>query len=92
MWENKVKNFLPLFSDLDCVGHFCAYVANFVFLIDVWIRAQRDDVASRRASNLANHLPEFNHPSPPNLAIHLPNLAINLQIQTLRGTPICYTP
>ncbi len=34
-----------------------AYVAHFAFLRDVWIRTLRGAVASRRASNLATHLP-----------------------------------
>jgi hypothetical protein len=42
---------------LECVGHSYAYVAHFVFLRDVWIRTQRAAVASRRATNLATHLP-----------------------------------
>jgi hypothetical protein len=42
----------------------------FVFLRDVWIRTQSAAVASRRATNLATHLPT--------LAAHLPNLATYL--------------
>jgi hypothetical protein len=42
---------------LECVDHSFAYVAHFVFLRDVWIRDQRAAVASRRATNLATHLP-----------------------------------
>jgi len=34
------------------------YVSHFVFLRDVWIRTQRATVASRRATNLATHLPK----------------------------------
>jgi hypothetical protein len=30
-----------IFGGLECVGHFFAYVAHFVFLRDVWIRTQR---------------------------------------------------
>jgi hypothetical protein len=42
-----------------------AYVAHFVFLRDVWILTQRHNVASRRATNLATHLPYKNIiPSP----------------------------
>ncbi len=42
-----------------------AYVAHFVFFIDVWILTQRANVASRRATNLATHLPYKNIiPSP----------------------------
>ncbi len=33
------------------------YVAQFVFLRDVWIRTQRTAVASRCATNLATHFP-----------------------------------
>jgi hypothetical protein len=33
-------------------------------LRDVWIRTQRAGVASRRATNLATHLPLLSHPSP----------------------------
>ncbi len=40
------------------VGHSFAYVAHFVFLRDVWIRTKRAAVASRRATNLVNHLPD----------------------------------
>jgi hypothetical protein len=36
--------------------HSFSFVANFVFLRDVWIRTQRAAVASRRATNLATHL------------------------------------
>ncbi len=42
------------FGRLECVGHSFADVAHFV---DVWIRTQRASVASRRAANLATHLP-----------------------------------
>ncbi len=51
-------------------GHSFAYVAHFVFLRDVWIRTQSAAVASRRATNLATHLPK--------LATHLPKLATHL--------------
>jgi hypothetical protein len=72
---------------LECVGHFFAYVAHFVFLRNVWIRTQRDAVASRCATkppiSLLRHpfLSPFtiSHPSPylaihpsPYLATHLP--------------------
>jgi hypothetical protein len=50
-----------------CVDHSFAYVAPFIFLRDVWIRTQRDAVASRRASNLATHLPNFNTTLSPTL-------------------------
>ncbi len=50
--------FCRFFSGLECVGHSFAYVANFIFLRDVWIRTQWADVASRRAYQLS-------HPSPP---------------------------
>jgi hypothetical protein len=44
---------------LECVGHSFAYVAyfDFVLLRDVWILTHRAAVASRRATNLATHLP-----------------------------------
>jgi hypothetical protein len=58
---NKKKKIL---GGLECVGHSFAYVAHFVFLRDVWIRSQTAAVASRRATNLATHLPK--------LATHLP--------------------
>jgi hypothetical protein len=45
------------FGGLECDGHSFAYVAHFVVLRDVWIRTQRAAEASRRATNLANHLP-----------------------------------
>jgi hypothetical protein len=48
-----------------------------VFLIDVWIRTQRVAVASRRATNLATHLP-ISDTHLPNLYTHLPNLATHL--------------
>jgi hypothetical protein len=41
-----------LFDGLECVGHSFAYVAHFLFLIDVWIRAA---AASSRATNLHTH-------------------------------------
>ncbi len=53
--------FVYFFGGLECVGHFFAYVAHFVFLEDVWCRTQR---ANRRATNLATHLPD--------VATHLP--------------------
>jgi hypothetical protein len=49
--------FVYFFGGLECVGHSFTYVAHFVFLRDVWIRTQRAAVASRRATNLATHLP-----------------------------------
>jgi hypothetical protein len=49
------------FGGLECVGHSFAKVAYFVFLSDVWILTQRAALASRRATNLATHLPEFAH-------------------------------
>ncbi len=42
-----------------CRGHSFVYVAHFVFLRDVWIRTQRAAAASRRATNLATHLPKI---------------------------------
>jgi hypothetical protein len=41
------------------VVHSFAYVTHFVFLRDVWSRTQRAAVASRRATNLATHLPKL---------------------------------
>jgi hypothetical protein len=49
--------FCIFFCGLECVVHSFAYVTHFVFLKDVWIRTQRAAVASRRAANLATHLP-----------------------------------
>ncbi len=45
------------FGGLECVGHFFANVVHFVLLRDVRIQTQRAAVASRRANNLATHLP-----------------------------------
>ncbi len=50
-------NCVFIFGGLECVGHSFAYVAHFVFFRDVWIRTQKAAVASRRATNLATHLP-----------------------------------
>ncbi len=52
------------------LGHSFSYVARFLFFKNVWIRTPRAAVASRRATNLASHLP--------GLATHLPNLATHL--------------
>jgi hypothetical protein len=60
----SINLFVYFFGGLLCVGHSFAYVAHFVFFRDVWIRA------SRRATNLATHLPD--------LATHLPDLATHL--------------
>jgi hypothetical protein len=49
--------FVYFFGGLECVRHFFAYVANFVFLRDVWILIQKAAVASKRDTNLATHLP-----------------------------------
>ncbi len=51
------KHICIFFGGLEWIVHSFAYVANFVFLRDVWIRTQSASVASRRATNLANHLP-----------------------------------
>ncbi len=51
-------------APLEYVGHSYAYVAQYVVLRDVWIRTQRAAVASRRATNLATHLPLLRHPPP----------------------------
>jgi hypothetical protein len=45
--------FCIFFCGLECVGHYFAYVAHFVFLGDVWIRTQRAAVASRSTANSA---------------------------------------
>jgi hypothetical protein len=66
-----------IFGGLECVGHFFAYVAHFVFLRDVWIRTQRAAVESRSATNLATNLPNLvTHLR--YLATHLPYLTTNL--------------
>ncbi len=49
--------FCIFFSGLECVGHFFAYVAHFVFLGNVWIRTQRDAVACRCTASFATRLP-----------------------------------
>ncbi len=65
------------------LGHSFAYVADFVFLRYVWIRTLIAAVASRRATNLANPLPDLATQLPdlathfPNLATHLPDLSIH---------------
>jgi hypothetical protein len=71
--------FLSLFGGLQYVGHSFAYVANFVFLRDVWIRTQRAAVASRHAAKfLATHLPNILATNLPYLTTHLPNLTTHL--------------
>jgi hypothetical protein len=50
-------HFSAFFGGLERVGYSFAYVAHFVLLGDAWIRTQRAAVASRCATNLANHLP-----------------------------------
>ncbi len=56
------------FGGIECVGQSFDYFAHIVFLRDVRFRTQRDDVASRSATNLATHLPRLatplSHPSP----------------------------
>ncbi len=77
-FDDSTRFFLYIFwGGLECAGHSFAYIANFVFLKDVWIRTQRATGASRRATNLATHL---NHLAThlPNLATHLPDLATHL--------------
>ena len=79
------------FDGLECT----VLVAYFVFLRDVWNRTQRDAAASRRANNLATHLPnlsthppqtwqpislELSHPSPSNLAIQLPQTQLPISL------------
>jgi hypothetical protein len=51
--------FVYFFGGLGCVGYSFAYVAHLVFLRNLWIRTQRAAEASRRATNLATHLPNF---------------------------------
>jgi hypothetical protein len=58
------NNFYFIFWRAECVGHSFAYVTNFVFLRDVWIRTQRAGVARCCATKLATHTPC--------LAAHLP--------------------
>ncbi len=53
-----------------------AYVADFIFLRDVWIRTQRAAVASSRA------IPTLN----PYLATHIPNLATHFPVVILPAT------
>ncbi len=73
----NVNFFLYIFfGGLECVGHSFAYVAQYVFLRDVWIRTQRAAVASRRAPNLATHLPY--------LATHFSNLATYLPLKLVK--------
>jgi hypothetical protein len=48
--------FCIFFGCLECVCHYFANVAHFVFMKDVCIRTQRAAVAGRRATNLATHL------------------------------------
>ncbi len=49
--------FLNTFGGLECLGHSIAYVTHFVLLRDIWIWTQRAALASKRATNLATHLP-----------------------------------
>ncbi len=55
--KNLFFIFVYFFGGLECVGHSFAYAAHFVFSRDVWIWTQRAAGASRRATNLATHLP-----------------------------------
>ncbi len=57
IWQKPGRLFCIFFGRLDCVGRSFAYVAHFGFLRDVWIRTQKDAVASRRATNIATLLP-----------------------------------
>jgi hypothetical protein len=67
-----VSFFVRFSGGLECDGHTFVNVAHFAFLRDVWIRTQRAAVTSRRAINLATHLPDqLSHPSH-YLATHLP--------------------
>ncbi len=47
--------FVYIFGGLECVGHSFTYVAQFVFLEDVWMRTHRAAVASGRATNLVTY-------------------------------------
>jgi hypothetical protein len=66
IWQHFSETFSKYFSFViiiifggqECVSHSFAYVAYFIFLRDVYIRTQRAAVASRRATNLANNLPD----------------------------------
>jgi hypothetical protein len=58
--KRRNNSFFGRDRGLEYVGHSFAYVAHFVFLRDVWIRTLRAAVASRRATNLATHLPSNN--------------------------------
>ncbi len=73
----KMQKNVRFIGGLECVRHSFAYVSHIVFLRDVWIRAQRASVASRRATNLASLLADLDTHLP-NLATLLPNLAIHL--------------
>ncbi len=55
----KIFFFVYFLAGLDCFGYSFAYIAHFIFLKDVLIRTQRAAVASRRATNLATHLPRL---------------------------------
>jgi hypothetical protein len=57
--KNKSNCFFCLFGRLECVCHSFGYVAQFVFLREVWFQTQRAVEASRRATNLATHLPQI---------------------------------
>jgi hypothetical protein len=75
--DSQRKFFLYIFfGGLECAGHSFAYVAHYVFLRGVWIRTQRTTVASRRAINLATHLPY--------LVTHLSNLATHLPLKLVK--------
>jgi hypothetical protein len=67
--------FVYFIGGLQCVGHSFAYVAHFVFLIDVWIRTQSAAVASRSATNLAAHLADQRSRPSPYLVTRLPQLS-----------------
>ncbi len=79
--------FVYFFGGLEFAGHSFAYVAHFVFLRDVWIRIQRAAVESRRATNLATHLPTLAATHLPDFATHLPNLATYLPFCVLPSPP-----
>jgi hypothetical protein len=61
------------FGGLQCVSHYYAYVAHFVFLIYVWIRTHPESCRYQ----LSYPISLLRHPCP-YLATHLPYLAAHL--------------
>jgi hypothetical protein len=51
-------SFINFLCGLQCLGNSFAYVAHYSYLRDAWIRTQRAVAASKRATNLAAHLPK----------------------------------